>query len=51
MPWWGWLLLVWVVAATACAVWWARALENAETQDAARRITEATGTDGDSQAD
>ena len=40
MPWWGWLLLAWTVAATACAVWWGRALAYAEVQVAARRMTE-----------
>ena len=45
MPWWGWTLLVWAVAGTACAVWCGRALANAETQDEARRIAEESGSD------
>src|SRR4051812_4922838 len=40
MPWWAWLLLGWAAIGTACAVWWSPALANAETQDAARQISE-----------
>jgi hypothetical protein len=47
MPWWGWLLTVWTGVAAACAVWWGRALANAEVQDAAERITDGAGTDAD----
>jgi hypothetical protein len=49
VPWWAWLLLGWMVVATACATWWARALANAETQDTARRLAEETRDGEDSQ--
>ena len=49
MPWWGWLLLGWAVTSAACSVWWGHALANADTQDAARKITENVP-NGDSQA-
>ena len=45
MPWWGWLLLGWALTAAACSVWWGRALANADTQDAARKITENAPTE------
>lgn len=42
MPWWAWLLLGWSGVSTTCAAWWGLALANAEVQEAARRVTEAS---------
>ena len=51
MPWWAWMLLGWAVVATAAAVWWGKALSNADIQDEVRRIAEASGSDASSRTE
>lgn len=50
MPWWAWVLIGWAVVAAACGMWWGLAMANADTQDAARRITEETSAGKDVEA-
>ena len=51
MPWWAWMLIGWAVVATTAAVWWGKALSNADLQDEVRRIGEASGSDWSSPTD
>ena len=45
MPWWALMLLGWAVVAAAAAVWWGKALANADMQDEVPAVADENGPD------
>ncbi len=45
MPWWGWLLVVWLPVSAACAVWWGRALAEADARERAHHGSDVARSD------